>query len=92
MFVKLDFTCCNDAFIYEAVGITHCSNTPVSCIPLSYRRSAKRIREFFQLSRDARIRLEKEEDEHLFGHNTTIDQNKCLGLVRSMMGIGKNVV
>ena len=54
MFIKLDFACCNDNFICEAVGIMHCNSTSVSCIPLSYRRSAKCVKEFFRLSRDAR--------------------------------------
>ena len=92
MFMKLDFACCNDNFICEAVGIMHCNSTSVSCIPLSYRRSAKCVKEFFWLSRDARIRLEKEDGEYLFGHNMPIEYNTCLGLVRSIMGIGKNVV
>ena len=44
------------------------------------------------MSRDDCIRLEKEDGEHLFGRNTTIQQNKCIGLVQSLMGTGKNVV
>ena len=87
IFLKLDFTCCDDAFICAAIG-----NALADCIfvPMKYRRSSKLVREFFRLSKEARRQLEKND-----GSNATRDtpllENRCLGLVRSLMGVGTNV-
>ena len=88
MFVKLDFTRCNDKLINTAIGNSPGNNVS---IPLKYRRTAKLVKEFLWLSKEARRLLCMEEEECLLTFQNKNLSQRCLYLVRSMMGMGLNV-
>ena len=89
MFTKLDFARCDDEFIVNAIG--NSASNSIS-IPLIHRQSAKLVREFFRFSRDARLILKKRDEEYLLIFQSTPVDRRCLYLVRSIMGVGSNVV
>ena len=85
---RLDFSRCDDDFIYNAINNTKYSTH--SYIPLKYRKSPKLIKDFYCLSKDAREKEKQKEFELLYNPTNTKDisrRKECMGLTKSVLEI-----
>ena len=87
--LKLDFTRCSDSFIHSTIH--HGASAEIS-VPTKYRKSAKMIKEYFRLSRDARRVLLSNDNNYVHAFDDDKIEKRCIYLVRSVLMMGANVV
>ena len=88
IFAKLDFTRCKDNFINDSIG----NLSTCIIIPLKYRRSVQLGKEFCRLLKESHLALIKKNEDQLLSFQTVPVDWRCIYLVRSILGMGLNVV
>ena len=89
IYIKLDFTRCSDSFIQATIH--HGASSDVS-IPTKYRKSAKMVKEYLRLSREAQRVLLNNDNNYVHAFDDDKIEKRCIYLVRSVLMVGSNVV